>query len=164
MKRQQLVTLHYYSHSPQGHNTGGWQHIHQLCHTPILHRQVILHFIPSQVSCPKVASGYSFIETNLGKHNLTKLTNNQATQILKHPQWDPIYIEVQDNLSFIIIFSYGPKSNLLSSMLLLFLTPMPTQYQAWSCYKLIYMPCNYQNKWGVNFDVKFGFNYSNDST
>ena len=27
-----------------------------------------------------IARGYSFIETNLGKRNLIKLTNNQATQ------------------------------------------------------------------------------------
>lgn len=34
---------------------------------------------------------------------------------------------------------------------------------SWSCYELIFMPYDYGNQWGVNFDVKFGFNY-NDST
>ena len=51
---------------------------------------------------------------------LIKLTSNQATQILKHPQCDPICIEVQDNLSFIIIFSYGPyQGHVLCNWLIL---------------------------------------------
>ena len=61
-----------------------------------------------------ITRGYGFIESNLGRHNHTKLTNNQATQILKRPQCGPIFTEVQDNLSFNIIFHYGPKSKLQS--------------------------------------------------
>ena len=45
--------------------------------------------IPPQIWCPKVANSiahdYGFIETNLGKHNLTKLANNKAAKKLKHP-------------------------------------------------------------------------------
>lgn len=59
-----------------------------------------------------IAFGYGFIKSNLGKHNLTKLTNNQATQILKCPQCGPICTKVQDNHSFFIIFPYGTKSKL----------------------------------------------------
>ena len=36
MKWKQLVTLHFYSHSPQEHNFGDWQHIYQLCHAPYI--------------------------------------------------------------------------------------------------------------------------------
>ena len=67
------------------------------------------------MSCPKEASsithGYNFIETNLGKRNLAKLTNKQVTKKLQHSQYGPI---IQDNLSFIIIFSYRPKLKLYS--------------------------------------------------
>ena len=49
-----------------------------------------LRSIPSQICYSKVADsiahGYDFIETNLGKLNLTKLANNKATKKLKHHQ------------------------------------------------------------------------------
>ena len=93
-----------------------------------------------------IARGYSFIATNLGKCNLIKLTNNQTTQ----ENWSILnvvqFAEFQDSLSFSIIFSCGPKSNLQSSMLLLLPTPMPAQYQARSRYELIFMPCDYRNQ------------------
>ena len=41
MKWKQLVTLHFYLHSPQEHNFGDLQHIYQLCHAHILYHQVI---------------------------------------------------------------------------------------------------------------------------
>ena len=67
------------------------------------------------MSCPKEASsithGFNFIKSNLGKHNLAKLTNKQVTKKLQHSQYGPI---IQDNLSFIIIFSYRPKLKLYS--------------------------------------------------
>lgn len=55
----------------------------------MLHPYTILPsdiFAPFHLKCaiwlaiPLIAHGYSFIETNLGKRNLIKLTNNQATQ------------------------------------------------------------------------------------
>ena len=49
-----------------------------------------LRSIPSQICYLKVANsiahGYDFIETNLGKYNLTKLANNKATKKLKYHQ------------------------------------------------------------------------------
>ena len=53
-----------------------------------------------------IARGYSFIETNLGKHNLAKLTNKQVTQNLQRHQCGPI---IQDGISLIIISSHGPS-------------------------------------------------------
>ena len=51
--------------------------------------------IPRQAAISLIAYDCRFVKTNLGKHNLAKLTNNQATQELKHPQCGPI---IQDRL------------------------------------------------------------------
>ena len=92
--------------------------------------------IPRQVAILLIAHGNGFVKTNLGKHNLAKLTNNQATQELKHPQCGPI---IQDSLSLIIIFSHGPKL------------------------RIGFAFSNLQSM-GINFDMSFGFNENNGST
>ena len=114
------MTLHYYSHSPQEHNTRGLPaHIVAMSHPYITSPSHIFtsfhlkYAIPRWPTITLITHGYNFIETNFDKHNITKLTNNQVTQELKHPQCNPI---IQDSFSFIFIFAYEPKSNLQLSM------------------------------------------------
>ena len=108
--KQQLVSPHLYSRLPQECNTGAATTYSSYV-TPLYYiaKWYLLSF-PCQMSCPKEASkiahGYNFIETNLGKHNLAKLTNKQVTQNLQHHQCGPI---IQDGFSLIIISLHGPS-------------------------------------------------------
>ena len=160
MKRQWLVTLHYYSHSPQEHHTRGLSaHIVAMSHPYItLPSHIFTSFhlkyaIPRWPKITLITHGYNFIETNFGKHNLTKLTINQVTQELKHPQCDPI---IQDSFSFIFIFAYGPKSNLQLSMQLHFTSNTMANLKS----IIATLQTNLHSLWlsesmGIGFDMRF---------